>query len=423
MASQVRTRTGPPADRPADERPARPAPVPPSCRQAGHDRAHVGRAARDDRRRDPGRAARRRLVALPARSRRRPPDPRRNERTRSLPDRSRTGAVRRRGDRPRRRVARADADRRRPPRSALPVGPRHRPAAVHRLDAVGPAVVARGGRRRAEHPDRGDPRLQRLGRRPSCRRSPTSSPGSSRRAARSARPRRRSRRSRRSTRPAAELIAMVTHELRTPLAVVRAYTDLLSEEPPLVGRESRDMLRAPDAATSGTTGRSTRSSGSTGWSTRSSPRSASARGPAVGRGPGRRRRACSTRSSAGSAPLLRNHRVEVDAGIRRFALADPPRLRQILEHLVENAVKYAPPGTDDQRRRALHEGIVRIGVVGRGAGHPGRVAGADLRALRPARHAHRPRLGDRAVRRQAAGRIDGRPPVVRAGRAGRARAS
>ena len=33
-----------------------------------------------------------------------------------------------------------------------------------------------------------------------------------------------------------ELIALVTHELRTPLAVVRAYTDLLAEEPPLVDR-------------------------------------------------------------------------------------------------------------------------------------------------------------------------------------------
>src|SRR6478735_9091232 len=40
-----------------------------------------------------------------------------------------------------------------------------------------------------------------------------------------------------------ELIALVTHELRTPLAVVRAYTDLLSEEPPLRGRESRDIER------------------------------------------------------------------------------------------------------------------------------------------------------------------------------------
>src|SRR5918993_975550 len=40
-----------------------------------------------------------------------------------------------------------------------------------------------------------------------------------------------------------ELIALVTHELRTPLAVVRAYTDLLAEEPQLAGRESRDMER------------------------------------------------------------------------------------------------------------------------------------------------------------------------------------
>src|SRR6187402_3162438 len=41
----------------------------------------------------------------------------------------------------------------------------------------------------------------------------------------------------------AELIALVTHELRTPLAVVRAYTDLLADEPELVGRESRDVER------------------------------------------------------------------------------------------------------------------------------------------------------------------------------------
>ena len=45
----------------------------------------------------------------------------------------------------------------------------------------------------------------------------------------------------------AELIAMVTHELRTPLAVVRAYTELLAEEPPLEGRESRDTERREPA--------------------------------------------------------------------------------------------------------------------------------------------------------------------------------
>ena len=40
-----------------------------------------------------------------------------------------------------------------------------------------------------------------------------------------------------------ELIALVTHELRTPLAVVRAYTDLLADEPVLEGRSSRDPAR------------------------------------------------------------------------------------------------------------------------------------------------------------------------------------
>ena len=40
----------------------------------------------------------------------------------------------------------------------------------------------------------------------------------------------------------------MTHELRTPLAVVRAYTDLLADDPPLEGRDSRDPARAPSAA-------------------------------------------------------------------------------------------------------------------------------------------------------------------------------
>src|SRR4029077_4709730 len=46
-----------------------------------------------------------------------------------------------------------------------------------------------------------------------------------------------------------ELIALVTHELRTPLAIVRAYADLLADEPPLRGRESRDMERRERRAT------------------------------------------------------------------------------------------------------------------------------------------------------------------------------
>jgi len=165
-----------------------------------------------------------------------------------------------------------------------------------------------------------------------------------------------------------ELIAMVTHELRTPLAVVRAYTDLLSEEPPLVGRESRDMLR-----------RRTRDE----WHNR-----------AIDQIDRLDRLVDSILASVrpledlpsdvvpvdvpglldevigGLRPLLRNHVVVVDPGIRRFALADPPRLRQIVEHLVENAVKYAPPGTTISVRATLHEGLVRIAVSDEGPGIP-----------------------------------------------------
>ena len=53
-----------------------------------------------------------------------------------------------------------------------------------------------------------------------------------------------------------------------------------------------------------------------------------------------------------------------------IALADAPRLRQILEHLIENAVKYAPPETTITIDRTLVEGWVRIGVTDQGPGVP-----------------------------------------------------
>jgi signal transduction histidine kinase len=165
-----------------------------------------------------------------------------------------------------------------------------------------------------------------------------------------------------------ELIAMVTHELRTPLAVVRAYTDLLSEEPPLIGRESRDLIR-----------RRTRDE----WHNRAIDqierldRLVDSILASV--------RPLEDRPSdvvpvdvaalldevvGGLRPLLRNHEVVIDTGIRRFALADPPRLRQVVEHLVENAVKYAPPGTVITVGSGMVEGMVRIAVSDEGPGIP-----------------------------------------------------
>ena len=161
----------------------------------------------------------------------------------------------------------------------------------------------------------------------------------------------------------------MTHELRTPLAVVRAYTDLLAEEPPLDGRESRDLERRdPRAgwhrATLEQVERLDRLVDSILASVRVGPEPPAAVQPIDvdgrrQRGPRGRSRRCS-----------RRHQLDVGRGVRLHALADPPRLRQILEHLVENAVKYAPPDTTITIDWTLVEGVVRIGVTDEGPGIP-----------------------------------------------------
>lgn len=167
----------------------------------------------------------------------------------------------------------------------------------------------------------------------------------------------------------AELVALVTHELRTPLAVVRAYTDLLSEEPPLEGRESRFPER-----------RATRDAWHRGAleqieridrlidSVLASVRPSADQPPAE----------VVPVDVAGTVtgvveelrPLLHSHRTELRAPVRRHALADAGLLRQILEHLVENAVKYAPPGSLIEVDVGLVEGQVRVAVTDEGPGIP-----------------------------------------------------
>ena len=82
----------------------------------------------------------------------------------------------------------------------VPVGPRHRPAPLRGIDAVGAAELARPDGRRPERPDGRGIERSPMPTSPSSARSPTSSPGSSKRAASRPRPRRGSSRSRRSTR-------------------------------------------------------------------------------------------------------------------------------------------------------------------------------------------------------------------------------
>jgi len=165
-----------------------------------------------------------------------------------------------------------------------------------------------------------------------------------------------------------ELIALVTHELRTPLAVVRAYTDLLAEEPPLVDRTSRDVKR-----------RQTRAAWHTGTldqierldrlvdSILTSVRVIPDQPAAV--------ETVDLAAMVGElvdelAPLLAHHRTTLVRSRRLHVLADPARLRQVLEHLLENAVKYAPPDTPVEIGWRIVEGVVHVGIEDHGPGIP-----------------------------------------------------
>jgi signal transduction histidine kinase len=166
----------------------------------------------------------------------------------------------------------------------------------------------------------------------------------------------------------AELIALVTHELRTPLAVVRAYTDLLAEDPPLDGRESRDPERRERRAgwhrsTMEQVERLDRLVDSILASVRVGPEPPADLQPAnVGE--------VVEEAATELAPLVARHRLQLQRGIRLFALTDRARLLQILEHLVENAVKYAPPDTTITLDWRMADGAVRISVSDEGPGIP-----------------------------------------------------
>jgi two-component system sensor histidine kinase KdpD len=165
-----------------------------------------------------------------------------------------------------------------------------------------------------------------------------------------------------------ELIALVTHELRTPLAVVRAYTDLLAEEPALEGRESRDVERrrtraAWHDATLEQIERLDRLVDSILASVRVVPDDAAAVLPVDVE-------ALVHEVLDSLRPLLGRHRVVVTGSSRLHGLADPSRLRQIVEHLVENAVKYAPSDTTISIDWGIDEGSVRVGVSDEGPGIP-----------------------------------------------------
>lgn len=165
-----------------------------------------------------------------------------------------------------------------------------------------------------------------------------------------------------------ELIALVTHELRTPLAIVRAYADLLADEPPLRGRQSRDVSRRETRAswhraTLEQIERLDRLVDSILASVRVVPEGPASVTPVD-------LHDMIDEVVRSLKPILEHHPIEIVPSVRLHAMADPPRLRQIVEHLIENAVKYAPPDTAIRIDWSINEGFVQLGVSDEGPGIP-----------------------------------------------------
>jgi K+-sensing histidine kinase KdpD len=157
----------------------------------------------------------------------------------------------------------------------------------------------------------------------------------------------------------AELIAVVTHQLRTPLAVVRAYLDLLAET---AEGHSGEVATWHEAAT----GQLLRLNDlvDTILETVRADRllTVEARPFDVG--------GVIDEVLTRLAPLLRRHRLERYASGSRMATGDPARLAQVLEMLLENAAKYAPPGAEIVVADWSANGEVHVAVGDDGPGVP-----------------------------------------------------
>jgi signal transduction histidine kinase len=163
----------------------------------------------------------------------------------------------------------------------------------------------------------------------------------------------------------AELLSLVTHELRTPLSVVRAYVDLLADiaagisEAPARASAEEWRNAAVDQIT-----RLDRLVDSILVSVRGEGLVALARTPFdVGGAVGE--------TIDVLRPLLRNHRLRWEhADEPLVGVGDEPRFRQVMELLLENEAKYAPRGGGVSVGSWHQAGEIRVYVTDDGPGIP-----------------------------------------------------
>jgi signal transduction histidine kinase len=170
-------------------------------------------------------------------------------------------------------------------------------------------------------------------------------------------------RSRRLTEVAAlkaDFTAMVTHELRSPLAAIRGFLDMLatgelgpSEQAHAIAtmRTETAMLTAlvADVQATATVERDD-------FAVHPRPVPVSA---------------LLADAAAFARALPGDHPLTTTLATQEWVWADPERIGQVLRNLLGNAAKFSPAGTPIELRAALHEGRVRIAVADHGFGiHP-----------------------------------------------------
>ena len=207
----------------------------------------------------------------------------------------------------------------------------------------------------------------------------------------------------------AELLAVVTHALRTPLAVVRAYVDLLGDAAAETAGSPAPEVAA-EAATAGPNAQLVEE-----WRAQAIAQVtrldrlvdsilASVRGEGLAAGLARAPFdvARAVNDTIGEmAPLLRGHPLRrTGTWDELLGVGDEGRFRQVLEHLLENEVKYSPDGGAVSVGMWRADGEIQVFVTDDGPGIPEPVWESVFEAY--VRTANRPRgsgIGLYAARR------------------------
>ncbi|WP_157240370.1 ATP-binding protein [Catenuloplanes japonicus] len=158
-----------------------------------------------------------------------------------------------------------------------------------------------------------------------------------------------------------DLVAVVSHELRGPIAAIRGYAEVLLDDPALadlhrrwagvIDRKSADLERLVgdllDLAAL--------DSGHIGIVSRPVPLGRLVREAVDEHAP---------------AAAERNIVISAEIGQHLPVFGDPLRLRQVVGNLLSNAVKYTPPGGAVRVTAAIEDGRARLTVADTGIGVP-----------------------------------------------------